>query len=198
METQNQKESNDEPHNNNSDFENNANNKVNTNIVENLTDDSSSTFNSTEKINVLPETKFNTTESSSVMNSCNAKKSRRAKHTRSSAVCLSSNDIKGIWSQSKKIDNSQSSKCESSTSNYILESSLNDSIKYEGNCRHEILLTNESLERKKLLSRNNYLPSLTTLNSTQFCYNDHYPTVSIPFFQRSSKVVHSWNNLRKY
>jgi len=200
LKTQNKEINSDEPQNDSSEFAKSTDKEVSSKIVENHSNESSSTCDIAEKTNVIPEVKTNVTENGSIISPpCNTKKNRRAKHTRSSAVCLSSNDIKGILGQSKKFDDSQSSKRETSSSNYVLERSLNDSIKYEGNCHREALLTNESLERKKLLSRNNYQPSLTTLNSTQFCYNDHFPTVRIPFMQRNSQTVQqSWNNYRRY
>jgi len=164
-----------------------------------LSKDVSSTNDIIEKTIILPATEIVPSENSSSI-SLSSKKNRRVRHTRSSAVCLSSNDIKGILDQTKKNDDTQLSKYETSSSSYSLESRLNDTKKYEGNCRREVLQTNESLERKKLLSRDNYQPSLTTLNSTQFCYNNHYPTIRIPFIPRSSQTTtqQSWNNCRRY
>jgi len=169
-------------------LEKNTDVKNNSKIDREQSKEVSSTNDIIEKTIVLQETEVIPSENSGTPDLSNNKRNRRGRHTRSSAVCLSSVEIKGILDQSKKNKDSLSSKSE-------LESSLNDTIKYEGNCRREILLTNESQEKKKLLCRDNYQPSLTTLNSTQFCY---YPAIQIPFIPRSSqKAQQSCNNNRR-
>jgi len=172
-------------------LEKNTDDKNNSKIDRVQSKEVSSTNVIIEKTIVLPETEVVPSENSGAPDLSNNKKNRKGRHTRSSAVCLSSNEIKGILDQSKKNKDSLSSKSKP-------EGKLNDTVKFEGSCQREALLTNESLERKKLLFRDNYQPSLTTLNSTQFCYNNHFPTIRIPYIPRSSQTTQqSCNNSRR-
>ncbi|ORX50645.1 hypothetical protein BCR36DRAFT_583230 [Piromyces finnis] len=110
----------------------------------------------------------------------NSRRNKRTKHNRSSAVCLSSNDIKGILNETKRNDTTP-----------------NNSEDKEQKSTHQ-KFSKEQLERRKLLSRDNYHPSLTTLNSTQFCYNKYYPSISLPSIQRSSQFLQQqWINNRR-
>jgi len=130
-------------------LEKNTDDKNNSKIDRVQSKEVSSTNVIIEKTIVLPETEVVPSENSGAPDLSNNKKNRKGRHTRSSAVCLSSNEIKGILDQSKKNKDSLSSKSKP-------EGKLNDTVKFEGSCQREALLTNESLERKKLLFRDNY------------------------------------------
>jgi len=144
-------------------------------------DNKSNSVNIIEKSIVLPSNEVATLENANpVMNNSNTRRNRRTKHSRSSAVCLSSNDIKDILDESKHNETPSSNSA----------NDKNKTIRYE--------LSKEQLERKKLLSRDYYHPSLTTLNSTQFCYNEYYPSVRLPTIQRSSQFLQQqWINNRR-
>ncbi|ORX80930.1 hypothetical protein BCR32DRAFT_293571 [Anaeromyces robustus] len=128
-----------------------------------------------------------------IKSSSNVKKNRRSKHNRSSAVCLSSNDIKGILKQTKKEDIN----CKPIPPS---KRNLNESIKYHEN--NNVSYSNkEYSERRKLLSRNCHHPSLNIINTSQFCYNDYYPSVRLPFNPRNPSFYQQqqqqWINRRR-
>lgn len=137
------------------------------------------TSNSNSEINNISSEQVNLTSSAN-----SSKRNRRSKHNRSSAVCLSSNDIKGILEQTKKNEVPSNS---NSMSSYAMERSLNDSTKYHrGYITTNPTISKDSIERRKLLSRDYYHPTLSTLSSTPFCYSDYYPTIRLPLMPRSS------------
>ncbi|KAG4103511.1 hypothetical protein H8356DRAFT_928727 [Neocallimastix lanati (nom. inval.)] len=137
------------------------------------------TSNSNSEINNISTEQVNLTSSAN-----SSKRNRRSKHNRSSAVCLSSNDIKGILEQTRKNEVPSNS---NSMSSYTMERSLNDSTKYQrGYIASSSTISKDSMERRKLLSRDYYHPTLSTLSSTPFCYSDYYPTIRLPLMPRSS------------
>jgi len=121
------------------------------------------------------------------------KRNRKSKHSRSSAVCLSSSDIKGILDQTKKEEISSNQSIKSSRT---VERNLNDSIKYQKGF-FNTSISKDSLERRKLLSRNNYHPSLVTLSTTQFCYSDYCPSIRLPLMPRSSSFYSARPQLKQ-
>ncbi|OUM67637.1 hypothetical protein PIROE2DRAFT_4928 [Piromyces sp. E2] len=134
-----------------------------------------------EKSNVLSSNEVVSLENTNpMMTNTSSRRNKRTKHNRSSAVCLSSNDIKDILDESKHN--------EASSNNTNNDKSK--TIRYE--------VSKEQLERRKLLSRDYYHPSLSTLNSTQFCYNEYYPSIRLPSIQRNSQLLQQqWINNRR-